>query len=274
MKPEKCISMSGQTYELSPVKGIPFQQPDEDNIYPTRVVAVHHGGVAFARLELICPCYFDARNIDRTEQLQFIMVQQSQVLQQLNGLNSGSSSSHGGAAIASQQQLGKEERSSGASGANNGHALYGHGVCKWPGCDAECEDYQAFVKHLNTEHQLDDRSTAQARVQMQVVSQLELQLDKERDRLQSMMAHLHMKPPNGSPSGSGNKDSLLSSTPKPATSSPQALLPISPSPPPLAMSSPLMTSRLLGLPSSTQAPGSGPIRRRLDKPTRACLRCR
>lgn len=36
------------------------------------------------------------------EQLQFIMVQQSQVLQQLNGLNSGSSSSHGGAAIASQ----------------------------------------------------------------------------------------------------------------------------------------------------------------------------
>uniref|UniRef100_A0A131YV79 Forkhead box protein P n=1 Tax=Rhipicephalus appendiculatus TaxID=34631 RepID=A0A131YV79_RHIAP len=163
-----------------------------------------------------------------------------------------------------QQQLGKEERSSGASGANSGHALYGHGVCKWPGCDAECEDYQAFVKHLNTEHQLDDRSTAQARVQMQVVSQLELQLDKERDRLQSMMAHLHMKPPNGSPSGSGNKDSLLSSTPKPATSSPQALLPISPSPPPLAMSSPLMTSRLLGLPSSTQAPGSGPIRRRLS----------
>ncbi|XP_077495495.1 LOW QUALITY PROTEIN: forkhead box transcription factor P [Amblyomma americanum] len=178
-----------------------------------------------------------------------------------------------------QQQLGKEERSSGASGASSGHALYGHGVCKWPGCDAECEDYQAFVKHLNTEHQLDDRSTAQARVQMQVVSQLELQLDKERDRLQSMMAHLHMKPPNGSSSGSGNKDSpfascspppssvclqLLSSTPKPATSSPQSLLPISPSPPPLTMSSPLMTSRLLGLPSSTQAPGSGPIRRRLS----------
>lgn len=180
-----------------------------------------------------------------------------------------------------QQQLGKEERSSGASGASSGHALYGHGVCKWPGCDAECEDYQAFVKHLNTEHQLDDRSTAQARVQMQVVSQLELQLDKERDRLQSMMAHLHMKPPNGSSSGSGNKDSpfascsppppasssvclqLLSSTPKPATSSPQALLPISPSPPPLTMSSPLMTSRLLGLPSSTQAP-PGPIRRRLS----------
>ncbi|XP_075524962.1 uncharacterized protein LOC142557180 isoform X2 [Dermacentor variabilis] len=215
--------------------------------------------------------------------------QQQQQLQQHHSASSAGSLCHGpneaGSASSSpstfQQQLGKEERSSGASGATSGHALYGHGVCKWPGCDAECEDYQAFVKHLNTEHQLDDRSTAQARVQMQVVSQLELQLDKERDRLQSMMAHLHMKPPNGSPSGSGNKDSpfascspppssssvclqLLSSTPKPATSSPQALLPISPSPPPLAMSSPLMTSRLLGLPSSTQPPGSGPIRRRLS----------
>lgn len=39
-------------------------------------------------------------------------------------------------------------------------------------------------RHLNTEHTLDDRSTAQARVQMQVVSQLERQLTKERDRLQ------------------------------------------------------------------------------------------
>lgn len=47
-------------------------------------------------------------------------------------------------------------------------------------------------RHLNTEHNLDDRSTAQARVQMQVVSQLELQLQKERDRLQAMMHHLHI----------------------------------------------------------------------------------
>jgi len=47
-------------------------------------------------------------------------------------------------------------------------------------------------RHLNTEHTLDDRSTAQARVQMQVVSQLELQLTKEKDRLQAMMQHLHM----------------------------------------------------------------------------------
>ncbi|XP_074645960.1 forkhead box protein P1-like [Tubulanus polymorphus] len=73
-------------------------------------------------------------------------------------------------------------------------ALYGHGVCKWPGCDSPCDDHPAFLKHINSEHVLDDRSTAQARVQMQVVSQLELQLNKERERLQAMMHHLHMKP--------------------------------------------------------------------------------
>ncbi|CAL8078311.1 unnamed protein product [Orchesella dallaii] len=75
---------------------------------------------------------------------------------------------------------------------NQQHPLYGHGVCKWPGCESICEEFSSFLKHLNTEHTLDDRSTAQARVQMQVVSQLELQLAKERDRLQAMMQHLHM----------------------------------------------------------------------------------
>ncbi|CAH0392106.1 unnamed protein product [Bemisia tabaci] len=72
------------------------------------------------------------------------------------------------------------------------HMLYGHGVCKWPGCETVCDDIHAFYQHLNKEHTLDDRSTAQTRVQMQVVSQLELQLQKERDRLQAMMIHLHM----------------------------------------------------------------------------------
>lgn len=36
--------------------------------------------------------------------------------------------------------------------------------------------FDYFYRHLNTEHQLDDRSTAQARVQLQVVSQLEIQV--------------------------------------------------------------------------------------------------
>ncbi|KAK2490905.1 hypothetical protein MC885_006571 [Smutsia gigantea] len=73
------------------------------------------------------------------------------------------------------------------------HPLYGHGVCKWPGCEAVCEDFQSFLKHLNSEHALDDRSTAQCRVQMQVVQQLELQLAKDKERLQAMMSHLHVK---------------------------------------------------------------------------------
>lgn len=53
-----------------------------------------------------------------------------------------------------------------------------------------------FYSHLNNEHCLDDRSTAQARVQMQVVSQLENHLQKERDRLQSMMHHLYLSKRN------------------------------------------------------------------------------
>lgn len=76
---------------------------------------------------------------------------------------------------------------------SHSHPLYGHGVCKWPGCEAVCEDFQSFLKHLNSEHALDDRSTAQCRVQMQVVQQLELQLSKDKERLQAMMTHLHVK---------------------------------------------------------------------------------
>ncbi|KAM7341287.1 forkhead box transcription factor P [Cochliomyia hominivorax] len=72
------------------------------------------------------------------------------------------------------------------------HPLYAHGVCRWPGCELPLEDMSTFVKHLKTEHHLDDRSTAQARIQMQVVSQLEMHLQKERDRLQAMMHHLYL----------------------------------------------------------------------------------
>lgn len=49
-----------------------------------------------------------------------------------------------------------------------------------------------LIRHLNLEHCLDDRTTAQARVQMQVVNQLEIHLQKERERLQAMMHHLHL----------------------------------------------------------------------------------
>lgn len=77
----------------------------------------------------------------------------------------------------------------------NSHPLYGNGMCKWPGCETVFGDFQAFLKHLNSEHILDDKSTAQCRVQMQVVQQLELQLKKDKERLQAMMAHLKSSEP-------------------------------------------------------------------------------
>ena len=58
------------------------------------------------------------------------------------------------------------------------------GLCKWTGCDARCDDGTEFQKHIVSEHVLDDKSTAQARVQMQIVSQLELQLQKVREKFQ------------------------------------------------------------------------------------------
>lgn len=45
--------------------------------------------------------------------------------------------------------------------------------------------------HIDKDHVLSDRSTAQTRVQVQIVSQLEIQLKKEKDRLNAMMTHLH-----------------------------------------------------------------------------------
>lgn len=72
-------------------------------------------------------------------------------------------------------------------------ALFHHNMCKWPGCETFCDDMQHFLKHLNAEHGLDDRSTAQTRIQMQVVQQLEQQLNKEKDILTAMLHHLYTK---------------------------------------------------------------------------------
>ncbi|XP_014474345.1 PREDICTED: forkhead box protein P1 isoform X9 [Dinoponera quadriceps] len=179
------------------------------------------------------------------------------------------------------------------------HPLYGHGVCKWPGCEVICEDYQAFLKHLNTEHTLDDRSTAQARVQMQVVSQLEIQLQKERDRLGAMMHHLHMakqmaspEPPKSSESSTGsslpklNFSTALMSQPPPNFAVSQ-VSPVSMSALVSAVRSPAVSGQLppsaggapmpplptipnmSGLPPMPNMPGSmpsmaGPIRRRIS----------
>ncbi|XP_056279649.1 forkhead box protein P1-B-like isoform X2 [Pseudoliparis swirei] len=91
--------------------------------------------------------------------------------------------------------LQRTERDSLEENTQNSHALYGNGMCKWPGCESVLGDFQSFLKHLNSEHTLDDKSTAQCRVQMQVVQQLELQLRKDKERLQAMMAHLKSSEP-------------------------------------------------------------------------------
>ena len=58
--------------------------------------------------------------------------------------------------------------------------------------DAVTTSVRYFSRHLTIDHCLDDRSTAQTRVQAQVVNQLELQLQSEKDRLNAMMKHLHL----------------------------------------------------------------------------------
>ncbi|XP_053742803.1 forkhead box protein P2-like [Synchiropus splendidus] len=115
------------------------------------------------------------------------------------------------------------ERTDSALTADLTRALYGHGVCTWPGCESVCESISQFTRHLSSEHTLDDRSTAQCRVQMQVVHQLELQLCKERERLRAMMAHLHLptldstSPPAvpSPPSADLQPSQLSDSTPQP-----------------------------------------------------------
>ncbi|XP_069142739.1 forkhead box protein P1-like isoform X3 [Argopecten irradians] len=152
-------------------------------------------------------------------------------------LNQGNSSlSHSPAQIKQEQP----------SPTSSYHALFRHCLCKWPGCDTHCEDYVSFLKHLSAEHTLDDRSTAQARVQMQVVSQLEIQLTREKDLLQEMMKHLHMKPTDSKPqSGSSGSSeasqSLTTQSPPIPTSN---LLPQLPSPSKPVSSSPLKLPHL------------------------------
>lgn len=60
------------------------------------------------------------------------------------------------------------------------HPLYQHGVCLWPSCETPCDSYVSFIHHLNAVHKLDDRSTAQCRVQMQVLYLALLYLDSFR----------------------------------------------------------------------------------------------
>ena len=70
------------------------------------------------------------------------------------------------------------------------HPLFSRGVCTWAGCETNCDTYAEFMAHMNREHVLDERSTAQTRVQAEIVSNLQNQLKRETDRLEAMRAHL------------------------------------------------------------------------------------
>uniref|UniRef100_A0AAZ3RBI5 Fork-head domain-containing protein n=1 Tax=Oncorhynchus tshawytscha TaxID=74940 RepID=A0AAZ3RBI5_ONCTS len=160
-------------------------------------------------------------------------------------------------ALNSRRERDSLHEESGAS-----HSLYGHGVCKWPGCESVCEDFGQFLKHLNTEHALDDRSTAQCRVQMQVVQQLEIQLSKEREHLQAMMAHLHMRPsePKPSPKPLNLVSSVTMSKNLPSVSPPNVpQTPTTPSAPVTPMSQVPQVPSLL---SAANVPSMGAMRRR------------
>ncbi|XP_051976656.1 forkhead box protein P2-like [Xyrauchen texanus] len=142
------------------------------------------------------------------------------------------------------------------------HSLYGHGVCKWPGCESVCEDFGQFLKHLNNEHALDDRSTAQCRVQMQVVQQLEIQLSKERERLQAMMAHLHMRPsePKPSPKPLNLISSITMSKNLPSISPPN--LPQTPTTPTAPVTPLSQIPQVPSVLSPANVPSMGAMRRR------------
>ncbi|KAL2104032.1 hypothetical protein ACEWY4_000900 [Coilia grayii] len=143
------------------------------------------------------------------------------------------------------------------------HPLYSHGVCKWPGCEAVFGDFQAFLKHLNNEHALDDKSTAQCRVQMQVVQQLELQLAKDKERLQAMMAHLRVKSNEAKPAP--QPVNLVSSMTLAKATVPKTAISMSLSQSAMAPSTPLTPlphSPSVIIPGGLH--GSGPSRRRLS----------
>ena len=50
---------------------------------------------------------------------------------------------------------------------NVSHPLFSHGMCRWTGCElAGFKNLDSFKDHLSKDHVLDERSTAQTRVQV------------------------------------------------------------------------------------------------------------
>uniref|UniRef100_A0A5F7ZYQ1 Forkhead box P4 n=1 Tax=Macaca mulatta TaxID=9544 RepID=A0A5F7ZYQ1_MACMU len=106
------------------------------------------------------------------------------------------------------------------------HPLYGHGECKWPGCETLCEDLGQFIKVQPPAHLLPCHPP---------------QLAKESERLQAMMAHL--------------------AAPLPVTVSAADSFPDGLVHPPTSAAAPVTPLRPPGL-GSASLHGGGPARRR------------
>ncbi|NXX96131.1 FOXP4 protein, partial [Centropus bengalensis] len=81
------------------------------------------------------------------------------------------------------------------------HPLYGHGECKWPGCETLCEDLGQFVKAgwaAPPGHGTIVGNGCHCLIVCLSPSCFP-QLAKESERLQAMMAHLHMRPSEPKP---------------------------------------------------------------------------
>ncbi|NXU52789.1 FOXP4 protein, partial [Turnix velox] len=80
------------------------------------------------------------------------------------------------------------------------HPLYGHGECKWPGCETLCEDLGQFEQLLQVVGIPVASQCVSATLPDCLSSASCLpQLAKESERLQAMMAHLHMRPSEPKP---------------------------------------------------------------------------
>jgi hypothetical protein len=118
------------------------------------------------------------------------------------------------------------------------HALYQHGLCVWPNCNTPCDSYGAFIHHLSNSHS-PERSSHQYRQQIELVESLEHKFTKEKQKLNAMKAHMHMK---------------LS----PDLSRHSVGPPISNDVSPLVSPKPTVATTPIGYPSSSSAPTSIP----------------
>ena len=71
-----------------------------------------------------------------------------------------------------RKKIDKEESTERTSieDAETSHPLFSHGMCRWTGCElAGFKDLESFKDHLKSDHVLDERSTAQTRVQVSTI---------------------------------------------------------------------------------------------------------